>query len=159
MAEALGLSESVGLLLRRQRQILPVPNQIEAEIESRREQVRSSRLELFNLDNQLAALSDVASSVQSAIETLKLDDQVLTRETLRAQAEELLKRKRELVSELHASTIREFDLLVSLDSAQQSLADEARKARNYVDERVLWIRSGDWLEATEAAWRWTASRS
>lgn len=150
MAEALGLSESIGLLLRRQRQVLPVPNQIEAEIDARREKVRESRLELFNLDNQLAALSDVASSVKSAIETLKLDDQVLTRETLRAQAEELLKRKRELVSELHASTIREFDLLVSLDSAQQALADEARKARNYVDERVLWIRSGDWLEATEA---------
>lgn len=150
MAEALGLSESIGLLLRQQRQNLPVPNQIEAEIEARREKVRESRLELFTLDNQLAALSDVVSSVKSAIETLKLDDQVLTRETLRAQAEELLKRKRELVSELHASTIREFDLLVSLDSAQQALADEARKARNYVDERVLWIRSGDWLEATEA---------
>ena len=140
--ESVGLTGSVGALLRKQRSALPDVRKQKQRIRARRQKIDDGRFKLFELDDQRRELAkpDVLAS-----DVLQHADGKLTpveRERLESAAENVLQRKREYLDALIRNYNAYFDALILLDTTEQQLINRTEQFITYIDERVFWIRSG-----------------
>ncbi len=155
MVEAVGLTESIGLLLRQQRAKLSDTRGLHARLAQRGETVRQTRMRMFQIEADLAALRDLdAAATKTSLEltggetaaaTPPAKWSAATAQSVRHLADEakpLLERRRELLERLNGDYNTHFEKLVSLDNDERKLRDATREYAEYIDERVLWIRTG-----------------
>ncbi|WP_010586969.1 mechanosensitive ion channel domain-containing protein [Schlesneria paludicola] len=156
MVADVGLTDSIGLLLRQQRAKLRNTRTMKANLARRTEVVREVRMRLFQLDADQAALLDLDAAVVKHTEEFELhkDDDLKA-----AGLRELLVEQRQLCKGLDADYNKYFKQLIELDNVERGLLDLTRNYADYVDERVLWIRTGpvfgrDHLAKTLPAFKW-----
>lgn len=153
MVEAVGLTESIGLLLRQQRAKVSDTRGLHSRLALRGEKVRQTRMRLFQIEADLAALQDLdAAALKTATELTSeesgmsqgsatvLDPAMI--EKLATEVRPLLEQRSELVDRLNADYGTEFEKLVLLDNDERKLLELTEKYAAYIDERVLWIRTG-----------------
>lgn len=140
--ESVRLSGPIGLMLRKQRALLPNLSEHRRELAARREEVDAAHLAMLEYDEARSALADLDPYIQEidaqADPTLSDAD----RDQLQHDAEDLLSRQRDNLDALNRLNSTYFDRLVELDLKEQELLDEAEAFAAFIDERVLWIRSG-----------------
>ena len=153
---AAGLTNTIGLLLRRELDALPAQRALRAQVAARQD-------ELADLQYQLIVWGEEGQ--RSADERLKEVLQALgaTRSSAaEASARQLVDRRAELLSALSEDYERTFQRLVDLDALTSALADEAEAYQIYIHERILWVGSvtgrTTWADLAEGA-RWAASPS
>ncbi len=131
--DTVGLTTSIGLLLRKQRANLADMAHLQDEIAQRQPQIRAAQVELFDLDEQRSGLADIDAKLQGMVDDVDPDVSQRMRDLLISQ--------RDYLDSLITDYSRYFDLLVEVNTAQQQMVTQAEEYAEYVDERVLWIRS------------------
>ncbi len=160
MVEAVGLTEAIGLLLRQQRARLSDTRELHSRLTLRGEVVRNTKMRGFQIDADIAALQDLdAATTREAHElngeeattsaTTLADDRANLR--LADEIKPLLEQRRDLLDRLNTDYGTHFEKLVSLDNDERKLLDATHQYSGYIDERVLWIRTGTVFGGTQTA--------
>ncbi|WP_397568323.1 mechanosensitive ion channel domain-containing protein [Schlesneria sp. T3-172] len=139
MVNDVGLTDSIGLLLRQQRARLQNPRGMKSSLLHRNDVIREARMRLFQLDAEHAALIDLDSAIAKRAAELLVTGK---RKTALAGLKQLLSDRRQLVNGLDADYTRYFQQLVDMDNVERRLLNLTTRYADYVDERVLWIRTG-----------------
>jgi potassium efflux system protein len=153
MEKAVGLTESIGLLLRQQRAKISDTRSLHSRLTLRGEKVRQTRMRLFQIEAELTVLQELddaaiktateligeeSASPQSGVKQLN----PAAIEKLAVEIRPLLEQRTELIERLNTDYGTAFEKLVLLDNDERKLLDLTQKYAAYIDERVLWIRTG-----------------
>ena len=140
--EAVGLADSVGVLLRRHRADAPDIGMYRRFIRMRQDQIGSVQLQQIKLREQREVLADIDALVDEAMASL---DEPVAAES-REEAEQLLRQlfetQRRYMDALIDDYETYFQKLVDFDASQQELIDRTKDLLDFIDERILWIPSG-----------------
>lgn len=135
-------SETVGLLLRRQRDALPDLREYRKASLRRRDEVAALVAGQIEADQQRRELvrdaTEAATAVVDTIEPLPTGEQ---RKALIAQVIELQKERGELLATLYEAQSRYLSSLNELDLVEQQTTAVARKYAELIDKHLLWLRS------------------
>ena len=136
-----GLTQAIGLLLRKQREALPNVEQHRSDIEVRQVEISKTSLDLVDLEDQRVTLADVDTRTSQILE--KLGESVDSAELLLIQDDvrQLLQTKRGYLDSMIADTNSYLDKLVELDTRDRQLIGKARDYAAFCDEYILWIHS------------------
>ena len=134
-------SEAIGLALREQRRTLPSIENFQKESKQRRVQMGEIRAHLLDLDRQRRDLADLD---QAVIDIMKSESDLPPSDLdlLKTELRQLLIERRELVKKLETGSQRLFKNLQRLDFIEQQIASNAQDVARFLDEHLLWIRSG-----------------
>ncbi len=150
--KAAGLTDAVGQMLRKDRADLATSADLRA-IHLRQDEIAAVQLQIIDLEEQLAGLHDLDRRAKQIVAALpagtaaKLED-----------VQSLLQKQDKYLQRLLNHENEYFSKLVNLDAKQQEFVSHADGFRDYIDERVLWIRSAhpysttDFRRAAEATW-------
>jgi potassium efflux system protein len=159
--ETVGLTNAVGLLLRKQRNWLPSAGQYHRSINARQLAIREGRLELLELEDQRTELANIEVPLRVVLQKAGPTLGAGQRAELQAAVCEALQTKKQYLEALIADHNGYFEKLVDLDNAERQLINGREQFARYIDERVLWIPShsplgaGDVRYAADAVW-WLA---
>lgn len=151
MVEAVGLTESIGLLLRQQRAKLSDTRGLYSRLTLRGEKVRQTRMRLFEIEAETAALQDLDAASKKVAKELTSEETatvtgVKSSETgsdgLAVEIRPLLEQRLALLERLNEDYGTQFKKLVLLDNDERKLLELTEEYAGYIDERVLWIRTG-----------------
>ncbi|MGA2796903.1 MAG: mechanosensitive ion channel domain-containing protein [Thermoguttaceae bacterium] len=147
--EAGGLTNAVGLLLRKQRETLPNVRLHRREIIAGQTAISENQLASLELQDRRSALADLEQQVRATLRSLDPGaEQIDTRELESAVRDSLQTEKNYLDDLINDHNIY-FNNLVNLDIAEGQLIKETEAFANYVDERVLWIASASAVSAAD----------
>ncbi len=139
---AVGLVDSVGLMLRRQRREAPDIGMYRRFIRMREPEIGEVQLAQIQLRGRRQELSDidavVAETMSEAADSMDAEDRKRVESALR----ELLLTQREYLDELVADYETYFEKLVDFDARQRQLIDRTETLTEFIDSRVLWVPSG-----------------
>ncbi len=144
--DSVGLSSSIGALLRKQLAALPDIASRRAEVAIRQQIINETQYQLFEHDEAHQELAEVDGLVEQMVAEASVDKNKSTA-MLKAAARELVDRKRDYLDDLVRSNGKYFDALIELDTVDRQIISLEADYQNYIDERVLWIRSGRPLTA------------
>lgn len=139
--ESVGLTSSVGALLRKQRSGLPDLRARHDAVTERRVLIDDTQYALFEHEDERQSIGDIDSPVAAILAEAAPDGPAAVR-ALEGAARDLLQRKREYLGALIRTTSGYFDALVELDTTERQLIALVERYEQFIDERVLWIRSG-----------------
>lgn len=139
--ENIGLSDAIGGLLRRQRSELPDVLQRQVNVRARREQIEDAQYKLFEADDQRAQLANRDPFVLTILEQAPPTKSAAEISQLEEAARNVFDHRAEYLDQLIRSSNTYLDTLFELDQTEQLLIAETKRYLNFIDERVLWIRS------------------
>ena len=156
MIEKVDATDAIGQLLRQQRAKLQDVRLIRSNINHRSDVVRDIRLRQFQLGLDIDALIDLDAAAAKQAEAI---DSAKQNKSVAAGLKKLLNEQRELLKGLESEYRKYFAKLVEMDVADKGLLKLTTDYSNYIDERILWIRSGqtfniDQLGKLPASVRW-----
>lgn len=145
--ESVGLTSSIGAHLRKQKKDLPDVSERRAAVALRQPLINDIQYEVFDYEDQRQEVGDAKSLIaeidgKSESEIPPTHNAALNMALLESAAQDLIQRRRETLDTLIKSSGQYFDELIELDTTDQQLIRLAADYENYIDERVLWIRSG-----------------
>jgi potassium efflux system protein len=152
------LSTGIGTYLRSQRQRMP-------DVETHRRRLRVLDTSISDLNNESALWDDALDrlgDLDAALdERLAASSDPLPAEPeafaeLRAVALEALGRQKQYLQTLAGAAAGSNDLLVDLRAREHELIGVLAAYREYIDERVLWIRSARTVGPSDVADTWRA---
>jgi potassium-dependent mechanosensitive channel len=150
--KAAGLTDAVGQMLRKQRSELATVAADHRAVRARKQEIARVQLELFDYQEQLDGLRDLAAKTKELMAALPADSGVQD-----DAVRHILENKRKYLESLTKDDNSYFNNLVDLDSKQRQLISEAEDYRNFIDERVLWIRSSHPLSISDRGKAWEAA--
>ena len=138
--EIAGVSDALGMILRQQRRSLPDVRQYKAESLARQGSLAEAGLRQFRLDEETIATRDVGLATRALLES-RVDPKTPEdeRSAIASQAQDLIKKKQELVNKLTRSYADYRGDLFQLDAEEKLVVEAARKYAAYLDERLLWV--------------------
>ncbi|WP_146515483.1 mechanosensitive ion channel domain-containing protein [Rubripirellula amarantea] len=139
--DSVGLTSSVGALLRKQITTLPDVNERRRSVANRQALINDTQFKLFEYEEQHQELSLLDGTI-STILTAAAKDSRHDVAFLESAARELMVRKREYLDDLVRNTGKYFDKLIELDMVDRQVINLEAEYETYIDQRVLWIRSG-----------------
>ena len=155
--EAVGLNETLGLMFRRSKSSLASKRRNFHPDGTLQAEIRKLQIEMFRLED----LSKKASETDSSINQLFDDNQIAIdqRIALNGDVVEILSQRREIIAQLTSTKTELYNRLVSLDVNKRKVIKEIDDYTNYINEHVLWIRSGstvgrDDVKSFSEALRW-----
>ena len=159
--ERLGLTESIGVLLRKQRESIPDVTEHLRFIDERKSEISKLSLQVIDLEDQRAELANIDERAREILaETLKARK---LKQPALAEIRQTLETTSETLDALIADTNSYIELLVELDTKESELVVEAREFSNLTREYILWIRSAELPRAQDVsdlrdACRWLLAR-
>ena len=140
--ETSGLTDSVGLLLRKTRSEAPDVGKYRRFIRMRKAQISEVESRQDELRQELASLKDVDGIVDATLarfgDALSEADRARLAEVLR----DLLQTKRKHLGALLDDYEDYFQKLVDFDARQQELVEKTSALLLFIDQRILWVPSG-----------------
>jgi len=137
--EIAGLSEALGQALLEQRRGLPASKDFKAAEQDRQQKVVAASLRQIRLQQERARLRDLDAYVDELLAPLSQTWKTLLRDEIR----ELAKLRRDLVDKAIAADDTYLQALGELELAQRQLAEAVKAYNDYLDERLLWVRTGE----------------
>lgn len=149
--EKVGLSTTVGMLLRQLGEELPNVGVHRARIRTIERELPVVQLRLMELDEQRSEMGDLDAVEQQIVSGLngKLND--LEPEKVQQMVRQFLSNKREYVGKLYSDYETLQGQLGNLEVATSNLIAKSDELRGYVEEHVLWIRSAKLVGTTDLA--------
>jgi potassium efflux system protein len=143
-----GLTESIGVLLRKQRESIPDISEHLHFIEERKAEISKLTLQGIDLGDERGALADIDAQAQRIlVESRSGKD--MKPPTL-AEIRDTLENSREILDSLIRDTDDHAGKLADLNVVEADLVEEARKFSNFTREYILWIRSAEVPQAGDA---------
>lgn len=142
--EAIGLSDAIGYLLRSKRADLPSLSQYRRRNDARQSEIRAVQFSQIQTAEERSNLTD---QVEERIESIlaDLDPQISQRRRtdIRLTLQSLLRTQQTLLDSLLRDYDRYFTQLIDLDAKEKQLIETTEDFEAYIDERILWVPSGD----------------
>lgn len=157
---AAGLTDAIGLLLRKERAELPPADRTRADIRLRRDQISFAQLQALELEDTLKALPALEDEVEGIL-AAQADAPGVDRARVEASARGVLQTRRTYLESLIRDYNAWFASLVDLDAKETQLAALIDDYRTFLEQHVLWIPnatlpSAGHLERWGLALRWLA---
>lgn len=143
--KAVGSTDAIGLLLRKELRQLPSISEIEGRHQNVRTQSSDAILEKFKYEEVVRNLRTPTDRTQRKIEALELSIQESVK--LGSEALQLFEEQTDLYPELVRDLETYVDQSIQIGLVESQLIEVVRDFRVYIGERVLWIRS------TQPAWK------
>jgi len=140
--EAAGRTDSVGMLLRKQRSEAFDVGKYRRFIQMRQDLISSVQLEQLEWQERRRELQDIDGIVERAMSSLDESTSAEDRAHAEALLRELLEIKRDTIDSLIADYEVYFEALVDFDARQVELIEKTEKLLRFIDARVLWVPSG-----------------
>ncbi len=146
--QSLVLTETIGLALRRQRQLLPSVDKYQRGSSERKMKMSEIREIQYGLERQRRELVDIESKADEIIDSLVyLKPEVA--DTLRPEVRNLLIDRRQLLEKLQTGYNQYFKGLQNLEFAEQQLVTKAEAYADFLDAHLVWIRSSSIINLTD----------
>ncbi len=139
--EKTGLNETLGRILRDQRNSLPNINRFERDSNERSKRLAVVSNEKIDLDQRRRKLSDVQSAVADRMTSIESSLDPDQRDEIEAELQKLLASQKELLDKLGPEYADYINTLGALDFKQRQLIDRADEFAEFLDKRLLWIPS------------------
>ncbi|MBU0638944.1 MAG: mechanosensitive ion channel [Planctomycetes bacterium] len=139
---ATGLTNAIGQLLRKHRGSLPSLRRFERNLRQRKDRISAVQLAMMELEDRRSELMNVDAIVAAIRASIDAGTSEEQRTMIRQAAEEAIVTLRADTDSLVKDYDRLFDKLVDLDSKERDLVETIERFGEYVDEKVLWIKSG-----------------
>lgn len=140
--EAVGLADSVGLLLRRHRAEAPDIGMYQRFIRMRQEEIGGVQLQQIRLREQRQVLADIDVLVDETMASIDEPIAPEEQEALELLLRQLFETQRKYMDALIQDYETYFQKLVDFDASQQQLIERTKDLLDFIDERILWIPSG-----------------
>lgn len=138
----IGLTGSIGSLLRRQRVDLPNQRQLRKRVQDRKSLIEDRQYELFEFnESRSESIEDIADEMTDDAILEDADLEPRERQELAAAAQSIAEQRHGYLDGVIKGYNDYLDTLYQLDITEQLLALESMRYATYIDERVLWIRS------------------
>jgi potassium efflux system protein len=144
-----GMTNAIGLLLRKQRETLPNVQVHRRNIAARQAAIRESHLALLQLQERRWALGDLDQQVRDTVQNLDSKLNGAESKELENAVRESLQTEKNYLDALIGDHNIYFGNLIDLDIAEGQLIKETEAYAQYIDERVLWIASASALSIPE----------
>ena len=139
--ETVGLTNAIGLSLRKQREAMPDLRNHRKNIKTRQLAIRESQLALLQFEDRRSDLANLEAQIQKELHTTGHAQGQSDQYELEAAARNALETEKDYLDALIVDLNSYFDKLVDLDNAERQLIKQTEDYAKYIDERVLWIRS------------------
>ena len=146
---ATGLTNAIGQLLRKHRGNLPSLRPFDRDLRQRKDRISAAQLSMMELEDRRSELMNVDSIVTDIMASVDVGTSEEQRTMIRQAAEEAIVTLRADTNSLLKEYDRLFDKLVDLDSKERDLVETIERFEEYVDEKILWIKSGTLPDATD----------
>lgn len=133
----IGLTGSIGALLRRQKGDLPDLRRLAKDVQYRKALIEDTQYDVFQYSDERSESKEVM--LKRVLSVVPIDVEI--DEDLEAAAQRLVEQRREYLDSVIRNQNAYLDTLFELDATEQRLIRETERYENYIDERVLWIRS------------------
>lgn len=147
-AAGVGLTQTIGQLLRKQRAALPDPPDFQRSVDVSSHAIDETQFRLYELDeirSSLAGQEPIQSILAQAPDDLGPED----RKNLEKAARDILESKQQLLDQLTRNLNSYYETLLELVITQRRLIELINTYADFIDERVLWIRSSRPLALSE----------
>lgn len=142
--ESAGLTEPIrSLLLRRRRELDRLDDSPRSELQPVWNELAAAQEELFFLEDEAEALEDLNAAVEDRLNTPEFADSSVPRGELKAAVQALLVSRLEILTSLIPDYRAYYEALVELDTKQQLLRRQRAEYSDYIEGRMLWIRSAN----------------
>jgi potassium efflux system protein len=145
--QAVGLADSVGVLLRRHRAEAPDIGMYRRFIRMRQEQIGDVQLQQIRLREQRQALGDIDALMDEAMASIEVPVAPEEQQELEKLLRKLFETQRKYMDALIEDYETYFQKLVDFDARQQELIARTKDLLDFIDERILWIPSGRTVQA------------
>ena len=138
-----GTSRAFGIRLRQQRELLPDPGWLLRQIHQRLQTYEDAQLHYFDLREQRKDLDDIDDNIEVLLRDVigyqdSGEDEL---QPIRQEYRKAFEQQRESLDLVINAYDKYIEQLDSLDAEQERLAELSERFTDYIDERVLWIRS------------------
>ncbi|TFH32487.1 MAG: mechanosensitive ion channel, partial [Myxococcales bacterium] len=140
--QAVGLADSLGVLLRRHRAEAPDIGMYRRFIRMRQEQIGDVQLQQIKLREQRQALADIDALVDEAMASIDVPMDPEERREIESLLRQLFETQRKYMDALIEDYETYFQKLVDFDALQQELIARTKDLLDFIDQRILWIPSG-----------------
>ncbi len=137
-----GLTNAIGQLLRKHRGNLPGIRPIQRDLRQGKDRISEAQLTILELEDRRSELVADDSIVADILTKVGDVESTERRDVIEQAAKEAIANLRADTGSLLKENDRLFDKLVDLDSKERELVVTIERFKQYVDEKVLWIRSG-----------------
>ena len=139
---ATGLTDAVGQLLRKHRGSLPSIRPFERNLRQRKDRINAVQLDVMEYEDRRSELVNTAAIVAEITTSIDADASEEQKTMIREAAEEAVVTLRTEMDGLLKDYDRLFEKLVDLDTKERELVATIERFEEYVDEKILWIKSG-----------------
>jgi len=140
--QRVGMTPALGAVLQDRRRSLPDAQALKKAAAKRTQSIESIELRLWNIDDALRDLVDVEKAADLLYQRkVKQKLEAGQAKQLKADAGELLIKKRDQLKSLSSAYRRQLYELSELESVQTQLVEQVSVYRRFLDQRLLWIRS------------------
>jgi potassium efflux system protein len=146
-AQAVGLADSLGVLLRRHRAEAPDIGMYRRFIRMRQEQIGDVQLQQIKLREQRQALADVDALTNEAMAAIEVPIDPQEKREVESLLRQLFETQRKYMDALIEDYETYFQKLVDFDARQQEVITRTQDLLDFIDERILWIPSGRAVQA------------
>jgi potassium efflux system protein len=151
-----GLTTAIGLLLRSEKNQIPDRGVFQRRFGSVEADIVRLQSEQMQLEDERAMLGDIESQIDLTLGQIRPG--AAQQPELREMTQELLQDQRQYLDNLLADYDACLQTLGELDISVRSLESTAASFREYVDERVLWIRSSQPVSTRILSETWQSIR-
>ena len=139
--DTVGQTNAIGLLLRKQQEAMPDVGRQHKSIRQRQPVIQEIQLELLQLDDRRTDLADLEEQIRKELQVAGRGEHFDNEYELEWAARRALETEKEYLDALIVDLNSYFDKLIDLDNVERQLTKQAEDYIEYIDERVLWIRS------------------
>lgn len=147
--EAVGLTNAIGLLMRTRRAALPDVSDHYRAIRARQPLLRDVQAKLFELEDHRAATANYEKHVESTLAAIRAEARHIPEYELELAVRDYLTSQRDYLDTAIRNHYDCLKTLVDLDDAEHKLIRVVQQYTDYIDERVLWIRSADPMQLSD----------
>ncbi|MEZ6059795.1 MAG: mechanosensitive ion channel [Planctomycetaceae bacterium] len=140
-----GLTTGIGLLLRNQRNHLPSTEEYVRILSDTEAEIVRMQLEQMQLEDERDDLTDLDIRTQATLDEIQQSGVAMT-DQIQNMVFELLRDRKRYLYDLLTDYGTCLLTLGELDVSSRRLTDRISEYENYIDERVLWIRSASGVD-------------
>ncbi len=137
--KASGLDTAVGVMLRKQKALLPDAADLRQEIQERRGEISLVQVAQNDLRERRLKLADTEQDLRKAVQALPATYTDYERNKISKVVSDLIQDQRGLNEALQRDYDRYYKVLSEVNSAQEQLAKQAFEFGAYINENILWI--------------------